>query len=223
MRVFITRQERENIEILKEGGAIHVKAPYYSSLCDIKRAVLTSSKEDNSNFYASKDKHFELQANSLYAANAHILLGVLLGVIPFEGFKTEIRDSQVLMPKKLFNSYETRRGELTRLTLNFAKDKLPQLLSAIGTKLSVCPKKMVISAGANDWFTSQNGKITLSPCVVMLPPLLQTYIVSKALLTSAGCDSKQIRQIVSINISNASKLSLALDQYEYIKDIYMLS
>ncbi len=224
MRVFITRQDRENIEIRKDSDTLHVNAPHYSSLNDIKKAVSHSFKEVLPHTHANNHEDCgNLQINSLYSANAHILFGNTLDVAPFDGVKTELRGSQVLIPKKYFNSYEARRGELNQYTLRLAKDKLPLLLSAIGTKLSVCPQKMAVSPTVKEWFSANEGKIALSPFVIMLPPLLQTYVISKALLTSAGCDNKQIKQIISINISNASKLSLMLDQFDYIKDIYIFA
>lgn len=121
------------------------------------------------------------QLAQVFAGTKAFICGELIDVASYNDKKPELIDDILYINQQKFKDKYTRNAEIQKFLMRLAKDFLPQEISSIGTKMSLCPCKISIKALKSDqWIVCSNSKqreICLDYRVVQLPSKLRKYLM----------------------------------------------
>ena len=169
-------------------NVIHAETDQDTSADEVKQYI-----KANKNWFAKKlttqinqtDSKSNLRCDSqiaqIFSGIKTLICGELIDVMSYQDKKPELIDVILYIKPQKFKVKYSRNAEVQKFLLRLAKDFLPQEISSIGTKMSLCPCKITIKALHSDqWIVCTNPKqreICLDYRVVQLPSKLRKFLM----------------------------------------------
>ncbi|MEG1527696.1 MAG: YgjP-like metallopeptidase domain-containing protein [Clostridia bacterium] len=156
-----------------------------------------------------------------YACKKTILYGYVYNVLPSKQKNTSVSRQDILLSQASFDSYDKRRHALCGIIKKSASQKLPNYVSAIGSRLSLCPSGIEICDNLNCWGECKDNLLKLRSNVIQLPPNLQLCIVVGQLYKLIASENTNLYiNLIEKVLPNYKKNIQLIEHYTFLMDIF---
>ena len=194
---------------------------------DVKKCIKDNLKWFTDRIHESKPTE-ALECDSrlaqFFSGKKTFICGELLDVLPYSDKKSALLDNVLYINEKKFADKTERIAEIKRFILRLAREFLSKEISSVGTRMALCPSKIVIKALKQDQWLLCGNKTNPTVCIdyraIQLPSHLRRYIIVHSFAHFyESVHNYRFWQIVRQYTSDYTKCLNDLANFSYIKEI----